>query len=93
MARKVQVFQTEADATDDVTIVAVATTHDALRALKPLGIRFETVTVDGGMMTVSAWLEEKEPKAKKERQALGSVDGAPKTARGDDSDSKSSPRT
>ena len=80
MAKKVTVFREEADSDDDRVIRALAATHEALRALRPLGIRFETVTVDGEAMTVSAWLEEREPKEKKERKALGVMGALPNNA-------------
>lgn len=45
-------------------------TRAALRALRPLGVRFAVEEVDGADTTVSAWLEEKEPRVPKERNAL-----------------------
>lgn len=72
MAKRVVVFkESETELTKPETATELTIVTVALRALRPLGVRFSTERVDGEDATVTAWLEDKgEPKAKKERNAL-----------------------
>jgi hypothetical protein len=72
MAKKVQVLSFKTDALGDNTDV-LEETQETLRTLRSLGVRFSTEIEDGADTTVSAWLEEKEPRQPKVRQALGST--------------------
>jgi hypothetical protein len=66
MAKKVTVLRLDEE--DDTLLTQ---TLDQLRTLRSLGIRFETLANDDDGLTVFAWIEDKEPKIKKERTALG----------------------